>query len=186
MSLLPEPAFTHDSDADDLTRAAAGDERAFSRLVDRHLAMVHRLAWRTLGVEADAEDVVQETFLRAHRQLPRWQGGQARFSTWLYRVALNLCQDHLRRRRDWVPVDAMELIDHDALPEQALERAEASRRVGEAMAALPRRQREALLLCHFEGQSNAEAARVLEVSVDALESLLARARQNLRRMLGHG
>lgn len=185
MSSSLEPAPVHDPDADDLVCAATGDERAFSRLVDRHLPMVHRLAWRTLGVEADAEDVAQETFLRAHRQLPRWRSGQARFSTWLYRVALNLCQDHLRRRRDWVPIDTMELVDHDAAPERALERMDVSRRVADAIAALPVRQREALLLCHFEGQSNAEAARVLEVSVDALESLLARARQNLRAVLGH-
>lgn len=186
MSSSPEPAPAHDPDARDLARAAAGDDRAFARLVDRHLPMVHRLAWRTLGVEADAEDVAQETFLRAHRQMPRWQAGQARFSTWLYRVALNLCQDHLRRRRDWVPIDTMELIDHDDVPDRTLERAEALRGVAEAIAALPRRQREALLLCHFEGQSNAEAARVLDVSVDALESLLARARRNLRAVLGHG
>ena len=126
----------HDPDADDLACAATGDERAFSRLVDRHLPMVHRLAWRTLGVEADAEDVAQETFLRAHRQLPRWRSGQARFSTWLYRVALNLCQDHLRRRRDWVPSDTMELVDHDAAPERALERTDVSHRVADAIAAV--------------------------------------------------
>jgi RNA polymerase sigma-70 factor (ECF subfamily) len=84
-----------------------------------------------------------------------------------------------------VPIDTMELVDHDAAPERALERMDVSRRVADAIAALPVRQREALLLCHFEGQSNAEAARVLEVSVDALESLLARARQNLRAVLGH-
>lgn len=186
MSASSEPVLSCDADPDaaDLVRVAEGDERAFARLVDRHLPMIHRLAWRTLGVEADAEDVAQETFLRAFHQIPRWRGGKARFSTWLYRVALNLCHDRLRKARVWLPVDTLELVDPDAAPDAGIEQAQVSRRVGEAIAALPQRQREALLLCHFEGQSNAEAARVLEVSVEALESLLSRARRTLRSTLG--
>ncbi|MCX7556252.1 RNA polymerase sigma factor [Xanthomonadaceae bacterium JHOS43] len=177
------PAASIDPDAADVARAAAGDARAFAALVDRHLAMVHRLAWRSLGNDADAQDVAQDTFLRAFRQLPQWRSGQARFSTWLYRVAFNLCQDRLRGRRDHVPVEDMELPDPGEAPERALESAQRQLRVEDALAALPDRQREALLLCHYEGQSNAQAAAVLEVSVDALESLLARARRNLRAML---
>ncbi len=172
-----------DPDAADVARAGAGDARAFAALVDRHLAMVHRLAWRSLGNDADAQDVAQDTFLRAFSQLPQWRSGQARFSTWLYRVAFNLCQDRLRRRRDTAPVDDFELPDPAAAPERALEQAQRQRRVEDAIAALPQRQREALLLCHYEGQSNAQAAAVLDVSVEALESLLARARRSLRAAL---
>lgn len=172
-----------DPDAAIVARAGAGDARAFATLVDRHLAMVHRLAWRSLGSDADAQDVAQDTFLRAFRQLPQWRSGQARFSTWLYRVAFNLCQDRLRRRHEHVPVDDIELPDPDPAPERMLENAQRQLRVVDAIAALPQRQREALLLCHYEGQSNTQAAAVLEVSVEALESLLARARRSLRAML---
>lgn len=178
---LSAPA--RDPDADVLARAAAGDGHAFAALVDRHLARVHRLAWRSLGSSTEAEDVVQETFLRAFAQLPRWRAGKARFSTWLHRVALNLCQDRLRRRRDEVVVEDLELEDGQAAPDRALEHSQRQRRVEDALAALPQRQREAMLLCHFEGLSNAEAASVLEVSVEALESLLARARRTLRSRL---
>ena len=169
-----------DPDAADIARAATGDPGAFARLVDRHLGPVHRLAWRSLGNDADAQEVAQETFLRAFTSLPNWRHQQARFSTWLYRVAFNLCQDRLRQRRDWLPVEEVELIDPAATPDQALERQQRVVRIEDALVKLPQRQREALLLCHYEGLSNAEAAAVLEVSVAALESLLARARRTLR------
>ncbi|HET9049134.1 MAG TPA: sigma-70 family RNA polymerase sigma factor [Chiayiivirga sp.] len=175
------PVF--DPDANDVARAAQGDPKAFARLVDRHLARVHRLAWRSLGNEADAEEVAQDTFLRAFTQLPHWTAGTARFSTWLYRVAFNQCQDRLRARRDWVDVDDVELPDHDAAPDLTLARLQRWQRIEDALMRLPQRQREALLLCHYEGQTQIEAAEVLEVSVTALESLLARARRRLRAML---
>ena len=184
MSLVPAVSLSSpDPDQDDLQRAAHGDTRAFERLVDRHLPRVHRLAWRTLGNVADAEEVAQETFLRAFRQLSRWQSGQARFSTWLYRVAFNLCQDHLRQRRDWAEIDENQLSDNRASPHHEAEWLQRLQQVEDALARLPQRQREALLLCHYEGQTHAEAAAVLETSVDAIESLLARARQTLRRWL---
>lgn len=94
-----------DPDALDLAQAAQGEEAAFTRLVDRHLERLHRLAWRSLGNAADAEDVAQDAMLRAFRQLPLWQPGQARFSSWLYRVTLNLCQDRLRQRREHLPIE---------------------------------------------------------------------------------
>ena len=172
-----------DPDAGDIARAAAGDPHAFARLVDRHLSRVHRLAWRSLGNDADAQEVAQETFLRAFTQLPNWRPNHARFSTWLYRVAFNLCQDQLRSRRDWVPVEELDLIDSAAEPDTRLEQGQRWMRVEEAIASLPQRQREALLLCHYEGESNAAAAAVLGVPVTALESLLARARRTLRALL---
>lgn len=172
-----------DPDAGDIVRAAAGDPQAFERLVDRHLGRVHRLAWRSLGNDADAQEIAQETFLRAFSQLPHWQPNRARFSTWLYRVAFNLCQDQLRRRRDWVPVEDLDLVDPAGQPDTQFARRQRWQRIEDAIAHLPQRQREALLLCHYEGQSTASAAAVLDVSVSALESLVARARRNLRAML---
>src|SRR5688572_15867016 len=108
--MTPAPAAAPaDPDAAWVERAAAGDEAAFAQLVDRHLPRLHALAWRALGSGADAEDVAQETLLRAWRQLPSWQPGQARFSTWLQRVALNLVNDRLRARREQVPIEETEL-----------------------------------------------------------------------------
>lgn len=172
-----------DPDSSDIALAAHGDPPAFARLVDRHLARVHRLAWRTLGNDADAEEVAQEAFLRAFTHLPQWRSGQARFSTWLYRVTFNLCQDRLRARREYLPVDDLDLSDPDAEPEIAVARMQRMERIEDALAALPQRQREALLLCHYEGQTQDAAAAVLGVSVEAVESLLARARRSLRAML---
>lgn len=172
-----------DPDASDIKHAAAGDSNAFARLLDRHLERLHRLAWRSLGNEADAQDVVQDAFLRAYLQLPRWRHGQARFSTWLYRVTFNLCQDRLRSRRESLPVETLALADAGHTPDTAFEQQDRQRRLGQAIANLPQRQREALLLCHYEGLSNTEAAAVLKISTAAIESLLARARRNLRILL---
>ena len=187
-AMMPAPvasprAMPTDPDASDIAHAASGDPRAFARLVDRHLARVHRLAWRTLGNDADAQEVAQDTFLRAFTQLPQWRSGQARFSTWSYRVAFNLCQDRLRGRRDYLPVEDLDLSDPQAGPEIAMARLQRLERIEDAMAQLPQRQREALLLCHYEGQSQEAAAEILGVSVEAVESLLARARRALRAML---
>lgn len=172
-----------DPDRHDIARAAGGDNAAFARLVDRHLRRVHGLAYRALGSVAEAEDVAQDTFLRAWRQLPQWREGEALFSTWLHRVALNLANDHLRRRREQVSIDDVELHSQAPLPERQLADEQRETRLQAALLALPERQRDALLLCHYEGMSNAEAAATLEVSVEALESLLSRARRQLRQTL---
>lgn len=172
-----------DPDAAWLERAAAGDERAFATLVDRHLARLHALAWRALGSTADAEDVAQEALLRAWRQLPTWQPGQARFSTWLQRVTLNLVNDRLRARREQVPIEDAELPSAAPGPERLASQEQRAHRVRAALQALPERQRDAMLLCHYEGLGNIEAAAALEVSVEALESLLGRARRALRSAL---
>lgn len=176
-------ATVPDPDAADLAATVLGDEQAFARLVDRHLARVHALAWRALGVRAEAEDVAQETLLRAWRQAPKWREGEARFSTWLQRVALNLVNDRLRARREQVPVEEQDLAAGTPDPERDALRSEGARRVHEALQQLPERQRDALLLCHFEGLGNIEAAAAMELSVEALESLLSRARRRLRELL---
>jgi RNA polymerase sigma-70 factor (ECF subfamily) len=177
------PPATRDPDAELLAAAARGDGDAFARLVDRHLPRLHGLAFRALGVRAEAEDVTQETLLRAWRQLPTWKPGDAQFSTWLQRVALNLVNDRLRARREQVPVDEVALESGGPGPEQLESQRQREARVRVALQQLPERQRDAMLLCHFEGLGNIEAAAALEVSVDALESLLARARRGLRALL---
>lgn len=164
-------------------RVSAGDQHAATVLVDRHLAAITAFARRMLGSAADAEDVAQEVFLRLWQQAGRWQPGRARLRTWLTRIALNLCLDRLRRRPA-VPLDAVaEPIDTADLPGAALHRAALARKVEAALLALPERQRAALALVHYQEMRQGDAATALGISVEALESLLARGRRSLRQTL---
>ncbi|HUZ13397.1 MAG TPA: RNA polymerase sigma factor [Caulobacteraceae bacterium] len=171
-----------ETDPDDglVQRVGAGDAAAVRTLVARKLARVLALAQRMLGDAGEAEDVAQETFVRVWRMAPRWRPGAARFDTWLHRVALNLCYDRLRRRRERPVAEPPDLPDGGPAPDRGLEAQDVGRRVDRALQALPQRQREAIVLCHYQELSNIDAAALMEVSVDALESLLARARRALR------
>ena len=163
-----------------LAKAGAGDQRAFRLLVSRHLHRSLSLARRMTGSAAEAEDVAQEAFLRAWQKAPAWHAGDARFSTWLYRVVVNLCLDR-RRRKPLAPLEAAgDPSDPTPSVEFRLVEGERSRIVATAMAALPERQRTALVLSYYEEMSNIAAAEILGVSVSALESLLVRARKALR------
>ena len=166
-----------------LVRVADGDPAAVRALVGRKLPRLLGLAQRMLGDGIEAEDVAQEAFLRVWRQAPKWRPGQARFDTWLHRVTLNLCYDRLRRRREITTEDPPEVVDEGPAPDRGLEAADTGRRVGEALAKLPDRQREAVVLCHYQELGNIEAAAVMGVTVEALESLLSRGRRALRASL---
>ena len=163
--------------------AAAGDRLACRRLMDRHLAPILRYASRLLADSAEAEDVAQETFLRLWRSLDRWPADGSGLAAWLFRVAHNLCIDRIRRRRT-VPLDGV-AEPRDDRPDAAADliRREREAAVAAAIDGLPQRQRAALLLCHHEGLSNAAAATVLGIGVEAVESLLARARRTLHQRL---
>jgi RNA polymerase sigma-70 factor (ECF subfamily) len=169
-----------DNDALLLARFAVGDQSAARILTDRLLPGVMRQAWRILGDEAEAEDVAQDAMLRLWRQAGDWRAGEARISTWLYRVTHNLCIDRIRKRR---PMSDIENVaePHDPTPSvlERLANSEESRALARAILALPERQRQALVLRHFEGISNPEIGERLECSVEAVESLLARARRQL-------
>jgi RNA polymerase sigma-70 factor (ECF subfamily) len=170
-------------DADDdalLASSGEGDQRAFQTLVVRHLARALSLARRMTGNVAEAEDVAQEAFLRAWQKAPDWRVGEARFSTWLYRVVVNLCLDR-KRRKPMAPLEAAgDPLDPAPSAELRLAEDQRAQIVATALAALPDRQRAALVLSYYEGVSNVEAAETLGVSVSALESLLVRARKTLR------
>ncbi|MBI3708517.1 MAG: RNA polymerase sigma factor [Proteobacteria bacterium] len=178
-----------DATDDDLMRLAGGGDRgAFTRLVSRHFARAAAFAGRVTGSRSDAEEIVQEAFLRTWLKAPAWQNrdarpGGAQFSTWFYRVLLNLCIDR-KRRPIAAPIDAADAVA-DPAPDGFARTAsgEIGRRVNAAIATLPERQRAALVLCHYEGMSNIDAAEVLEIGVGALESLLVRARRSLREIL---
>lgn len=190
MATLPEGA---DEDAALLLRFAAGDQRAARRLTNNLLPVALRQAWRVLGDQAEAEDVAQEAMLRLWRQAADWRVGEAKVSTWLYRVVQNLCIDRIRKRRPQVAVeDAPEPADPDPGVLERLARTDQSRIVAAAIAELPERQGQAIVLRHFDGLSNPEIGEALECSVEAVESLLARARRQLamamagkREELGH-
>lgn len=167
------------SELDQITRAANGDRAAQAALVNRNMPIIFRVAYRMLQDRAEAEDVTQETFLRAWKTLPDWQP-KAKFSTWACTVALNLCRDRLRKKKPVLMDEVPERVDTALRPEQALASQQAIDRIESKIAALPERQREALSLCALEGMTNIEAAATMDVSVRALESLLARARRALK------
>ncbi len=179
-------APAEDPDAPLVARIAQGDEAAFRILVDRKLPRLHALAQRLLGVSGEADDVAQEALLRAWRQARNWHPGAARFDTWLHRVVLNLCIDIQRRRREVVMAEPPDQADPAPLADQAMQSEETARRVQQALARLPPRQREAIVLQTYQELSNIEIAQVLEISVEALESLLSRGRRTLRDLLGGG
>jgi RNA polymerase sigma-70 factor, ECF subfamily len=172
---------TEDADDDALLASSGeGDQRAFQTLVARHLARALSLARRMTGSLAEAEDVAQEAFLRTWQKAPDWRAGEARFSTWLYRVVVNLCLDR-KRRKPMAPLEAAgDPLDPAPSAELQMAENQRGRIVAAALAALPDRQRAALVLSYYEGVSNIEAAGALGVSVSALESLLVRARKALR------
>ena len=170
-----------DPDTGLVARISRGDEAATRLLVAAKLPRLLALARRMLGDAAEAEDVAQETFLRAWRHAPRWRPGAARFDTWLHMVTLNLCRDRLRRRpREQVTAEPPEQADSAPPADAAMDEAARGRAVQAAIAALPERQREAILLVHYQDLTNIAAADAMGISVDALESLLARGRRSLR------
>ena len=158
-----------------------GDAKVYRTLTDEHLRSIVSYAYRLLADRNEAEDIAQETFLRLWTSAAKWKP-EARLTTWLHRVAHNLCIDLLRKRRERGshPVESCPADDR---PSGLVERRRIARTVEEAVGELPERQRAAIMLVHFQGLTNLEAAEVLEVSVDALESLLARARGTLRARL---
>lgn len=175
------------SEDDDLmARVAAGDQRAFSRLVARHAPRAQALAHRFTGSSSEAEDVVQEAFWRVWRSAARWQPGGALFSTWFHRIVVNLCVDRARRQRirNWLPfADAFDPPSDEVGPERSLADRDAVAKVRADILELPERQRAALLLSADGEKSNAEIASVLDTSEKAVESMLVRARRTLRAKL---
>jgi RNA polymerase sigma-70 factor (ECF subfamily) len=173
-------AAVHDNEL--VSRAATGDRAAWGALVDRYLGPISGYAWHMLGDQGEAEDVAQETFVRLMRKVAAWDAdGAASLKTWLYRVAINLCID---RRRKVVPLPVAELPEVPDIHAPGAElRLDRERVLREALDRLPERQRAVLTLVYYQGLSNGEAAVALRISVEAVESLLARARRALRAML---
>ena len=160
-----------------------GDQQAYTRLLDRHLDRVHGYIFRMTNNRADAEDIAQETFLRVWHRARTFKPGRVRFTTWLHRIAHNLCVDTFRKRRDTVATEIDAMADGAPAADELSAAEERSRAVHAGIASLPERQRSALVLCQIQGRSNREAAEIIGVSVHALESLIARARRTLKTRL---
>ena len=170
------------SDGALMLQVARGDQMAFRGLVDDQGAKLFGLAYRMLVDRALAEDVVQEAFLRLWRQADRWRP-EARLSTWLYRVVYNLCVDELRARQRLSDEEPPDRADPTDGPLVAKQREQTAEQVNAAISALPLRQRVALTLVYHQELNNSDAAKVMDVTVEALESLLVRGRRKLRQEL---
>jgi RNA polymerase sigma-70 factor (ECF subfamily) len=166
-----------------MVRVAKGDQGAFRLLARRHLPAMVGLARRILGNAAEAEDVAQEAMLRVWTHAPRWQP-LAAFKTWLTRVVVNLCLDR-KRKTPLLDLEAAgEVVDPTPGVGEQAESAERERMLAAAIQQLPDRQRSAIVLTYSEGLSNAQVADIMGTSVSAVETLLIRGKQNLRRSLG--
>ncbi len=172
----------------------AGDEEAFSRLVEAYAPRLYRLLLKMLRHPQEAEDALQETFVKAYRALPEFDG-RSRLSTWLYRIAMNEALMVLRRKEiETISVEAplddpdhsagpYELVDWCCLPEDELLTAEAREVLEEAVRRLPASLRMVFLLRDVEGLSTREVAEALDLSEGAVKVRLSRARERLRRLL---
>jgi RNA polymerase sigma factor (sigma-70 family) len=162
---------------------ANGDRHAALALTQRVTPRVLAYAMRLLsGDRAEAEDVAQETMLRLWRVAPSWRQGEAKVTTWAYRVATNLCIDRQRSRQRKGQValdDAPEVADHAQGADGRMLEADRMAALNEALAALPKRQRQAVVLRHLEGMTNPEIAAIMEIGVEAVESLTARGKRAL-------
>jgi RNA polymerase sigma-70 factor (ECF subfamily) len=174
------------SDLDDetlLARYAQGDAAAARALTLRLTPRVYGHAVRLLGDRAEAEDVAQEALLRLWRIAPDWRTGEAKVTTWLYRVTANLCTDRLRRRRS-TGLEAVAEIESGAEPVEArMQREERAEALQRALMELPERQRQAVVLRHIEGLGNPEIARIMDIGPRAVESLTARGKRALEAIL---
>ena len=179
------------TDEELVARSQGGDLDSFNQLVLRWERPIYALAYRVIGREEDARDVAQETFLRAFRALKGFKG-QAKFSSWLYRITLNLCRDWIRRERRTPVVQAPEGIDvielaGEGTPSESIEelvsRHEIGRAVGKAMSQLPEEQRTAIMLKEYHGLTFQEIAGMLDCPLSTVKTRLYQGLSVLRRRL---
>ncbi|MCJ8140469.1 RNA polymerase sigma factor [Falsirhodobacter halotolerans] len=181
---MPFDLMTDVTDDALLILFANGDAAAARMLALRLAPRVLSVAARLLSDRTEAEDVTQEAMLRLWRIAPDWRQGEAKVTTWLYRVTVNLCTDRLRRRRGVALEDAPEVEDDAPSVEGRMMDRDRVAALEAALARLPDRQRQAVVLRHIEGLPNPEIAAILGIGVEAVESLTARGKRALAAMLG--
>ena len=182
--LTPQNANWHTAtDAVLLAASTQRNQQAFAVLVQRYHVSVYRVAWRLNGGHVDTDDIAQETFLKLWNN-PGQLREAAALKGWLMRVASNLVMDRYRRKPMLELEHAEDVADAAMSAPAMLDQSYVTKMIDAAIASLPDRQKLALALVHFEHMTNIAAAAAMEISVDALESLLARARRGLKEKLG--
>ena len=180
---MPRDTFQDISDDALLVLYANGDASAARALTLRLTPKVFGHAYRVLGDRSEAEDVAQEALIRLWKQASDWRQGEAKVTTWLYRVVANLCTDRLRKGRG-VALDAIPEPEDDAeTPAEAMQQKSRQVALQEALNELSDRQKQAVVLRHIEGLSNPEIAEIMEIGVEAVESLTARGKRALAKLL---
>jgi RNA polymerase sigma-70 factor (ECF subfamily) len=174
--------LTSESDALLLCKIKDGDTAATRILLEQYVDRIINYSTRMLGDRSEAEDVAQEAFLRLWQNLDKWRA-EAPVIHWLHRVTYNLCIDRLRKKKLVNIDDVAEPEDPFENPARSLHQAQVSTMVNRAIQKLPERQRAAIVFTHQEGLSNIETAQIMEISVEAVESLLSRGRGGLRSLL---
>ena len=184
---MPKDTLADVSDDTLLVLYANGDAEAARTLTLRLVPRALSYSGRLLGDRTEAEDVVQEAMMRLWRMAPDWRPGEAQVSTWLYRVVSNLCLDRKRaqKRRPAVTLDdAPDLASGGPDAVTGMMQDQRMAALNDALSALPERQRRAVMLRHIEGLANPEIAEILEIGVEAVESLTARGKRSLTAALG--
>lgn len=184
--MKPVMASTDDTDESLMRLIRQESHQAFAILVRRHTDRFYAASYRLTGNANEAEDLVQDAFLKIWQRPDIWKEDKgAKFTTWFYRILVNQNIDRMRKNKSMAQDNSvLEFMpDNRATPETETAMNEEQKRMEEAIASLPERQKTALTLCFYEGLSNAEAARIMDVKVKALESLLIRAKTGLKDFL---
>lgn len=164
-----------------LHRIRKGQHDAFSELVYRHAKRFYAIAYRILHNKNEAEDMVQEAFLKLWDKPELWdKTRQAKFTTWFYKIVTNLCLDHNKKKKPVPLPQDLQIIDGSPKGDDVLEQRQKQAMLENFIRQLPERQQLALNLCFYEGLSNKEAAEILDIKVKALQSLIIRAKTTLR------
>ncbi len=168
-----------------MIRIGGGDRTAYKILVERHLRPYHVFATRVIQDRAGAEDIMQEAFVRVWKNASKWdQGRKTRFTTWFYRVVMNLCIDAKRKYKPAVALaEAYDVQSDEIQPDAHLSERQMAAEIEQALKHLPDRQRMAMTLCYLQGLGNKEAADILGVTTSAIESLLVRGRKKMAELL---
>lgn len=183
---MPYDAMSEAPDEQLLEAYARGDAAAARILTQRLAPRVLAHAYRMLGGDrAEAEDITQEALLRLWKAAPEWRAGEAKVTTWLYRVTANLCIDRMRKRKRAGPDldEVPEVADDAPSAAETMQQAARAEALQQALDALPERQKQAVILRHIEGLSNPEIAEIMDIGARAVESLTARGKRALEAIL---
>ena len=180
---MPLDARNDTSDDALLIAFGNGDRLAARVLTERHAPRVIGYAARLLKDRAEAEDVAQEAMMRLWKIAPDWRTGEAKVTTWLYRIVTNLCTDRLRKKRGTGLDEIAEPEDEKPSQDAVLMHKQRVAALDAALNTLPQRQKEAVVLRHIEGLSNPDIAQILDIGVEAVESLTARGKRALAKAM---